>query len=179
MTEAQDILDFWFLEAGAKQWFKRSDAFDDLCRRRFASVHEAASRGECWVWRQSPGGRCAEIIVLDQLSRNLYRGSARAFAQDGMALVLAQEAVASGADRKMSDDERYFTYMPFMHSESAAIHEKALGLFEALGHAEALRYERAHRAVIERFGRYPARNAALDRQSTEAELRYLETHPGF
>jgi uncharacterized protein (DUF924 family) len=179
MTTPENILEFWFLEAGPKRWFKRSDAFDTLCRERFEAVHAAAARGECWTWRTTPAGRCAEIIVLDQFSRNLYRGAARAFAQDGMALVLAQEAVACGDDRVMEAGQRYFTYMPYMHSESPAVHDEALRLFEDLGNPEALRYERAHREVIQRFGRYPARNVALDRESTPAELTYLEQHPGF
>ena len=126
--------------------------------------------------QRGPAGRCAEIIVLDQFSRNLFRGSARAFAQDGMALALAQEAVAAGADQRMTDDQRYFTYMPYMHAESLVVHEEALRLFTALGHAEALRFEKAHRDVIERFGRYPARNAVLGRESTAEELSYLENN---
>jgi len=179
MAICTDVLRFWFEEAGPKRWFRASDAFYQLCRERFLGTLEAAARGECWTWRQTPEDSCAEIIVLDQFSRNLFRGAARAFAQDGMALVLAQEAVAGGADQTMNDDQRYFTYMPFMHSESLLIHDEALRLFRALGNEEALRYEVAHRGVIERFGRYPARNVALGRESTDEELAYLETHRGF
>jgi len=179
MADPEDILRFWFKEAGPRRWFKRSDSFDALCRHRFLSTFEGACHGECWRWRDSPAGRCAEIIVLDQFSRNLFRGSARAFAQDGMALVLAQEAVRSGADRKMNRDQRYFAYMPYMHAESLAVHGEALRLFTDLGNAEALRYEHAHRDVIERFGRYPARNVALGRKSTPEEVAYLEAGGGF
>jgi uncharacterized protein (DUF924 family) len=179
MHDADDILSFWFEEAGSRRWFRQSDSFDELCRGRFLDTFEAACRGECWHWRRTPVGRCAEIILLDQFSRNLFRGTARAFAQDGMALILAQEAVASGDDRRMSADQRYFTYMPYMHSESLAVHDEALRLFGALGNPEALRYERLHRDVIARFGRYPGRNVALDRQSTPEELAHLEQHGGF
>lgn len=179
MHSADDILQFWFEEAGRKRWFKRSDDFDALCRARFIDTYEAACRGECWRWRKSAAGRCAEIVLLDQFSRNLFRQSPRAFAQDGMALVLAQEAVASGDDQRMSPDQRYFSYMPFMHSESLLIHDEAVRLFEDLGNSEALRYERLHRDVIARFGRYPGRNAALDRENTDAELQYLKEHGGF
>jgi uncharacterized protein (DUF924 family) len=179
MAVADDILRFWFEEAGPSRWFKRSASFDALCRDRFLPAFEAACRGECWSWRDTPSGRCAEIIVLDQFSRNLFRGSPRAFAQDGMALVLAQEAVGRGADRDMTRDQRYFTYMPYMHSESLAVHEEALRLFTDLDNAEALRFERLHRDVIERFGRYPSRNVALDRDSTPEELAYLESGGGF
>jgi len=179
MSICHDILDFWFVEAGPKRWFRASDDFDRLCRERFLATLEAAARGECRAWRRTPEGRCAEIIVLDQLSRNVFRGTERAFAQDGMALVLAQEAVACGDDRRMNDDQRYFGYMPYMHSESRLVHEEALQLFKALGNPEALRYEIAHREVIERFGRYPARNVALARESTPEELAFLRTHGGF
>jgi uncharacterized protein (DUF924 family) len=177
--DPDNILSFWFEEAGPKRWFTKSEGFDVLCRERFLPMLEAAARGECFRWRTSAAGRCAEIIVLDQLSRNVFRGSARAFAQDGMALVLAQEAVAGGHDQAMTDDQRYFTYMPYMHSESLAVHDEALRLFEQLGNAEALRYERLHRDVIARFGRYPGRNGALVRASTDEELAYLEEHGGF
>ena len=179
MQTADQILHFWFEEAGPQRWFKQSDAFDALCRERFQATLEAASRGECWRWRASPAGRCAEIIVLDQFSRNLFRGMPRAFAQDGMALALAQEAVASGDHLNMSADQRYFTYMPYMHSESLAVHEEALRLFGELGNAEALRYEKLHREVIERFGRYPGRNEVLGRRSTPGELDYLRERGGF
>ncbi len=179
MVRARDILSFWFEEAGPKRWFKRSSAFDALCRERYLPTLEAAAAGKCWPWRDTPEGRCAEIIVLDQFSRNLFRDSARAFAQDGMALVLAQEAVASGDHLRMTADQRYFTYMPYMHSESLAVHDEALRLFKDLGQAEPLRYEKAHRAVIEKFGRYPGRNAALERNNTPDEDRYLADNRGF
>lgn len=179
MTTPGDVLHFWFEEAGPKRWFRQSESFDDLCRQRFLPALESAARGECWSWRDTPAGRCAEIIVLDQFSRNLFRGSARSFSQDGMALVLAQEAVAAGADQRMTDEQRYFAYMPYMHAESLIVHDEALRLFTALGNAEALRYEKAHRDVIERFGRYPARNAILGRESTAEEMVYLENNRGF
>ena len=179
MSNTADILRFWFEEAGAKRWFKKSDAFDALCKERFSPTLAAASKGECWEWRKTPEGRCAEIIVLDQFSRNLYRNDARAYAKDGMALVLAQEAVANGDDQRMNADQRYFTYMPYMHSESLAVHEQGLRLFETLGNTEALRYEKAHRDVIQRFGRYPSRNAVLGRHSTTEELEYLKSTTGF
>ena len=179
MPTANDVLTFWFDEAGPKRWFKQSDDFDTLCKERFGSTLESARQGECWEWRSSPEGRCAEIIVLDQLSRNIFRHKAAAFSQDSMALTLAQLAVACGDDQRMSSDQRYFTYMPYMHSESLKIHDEAMGLFQALGNKDALRFEIAHRDVIEQFGRYPGRNAALGRQSTAAEQQYLKTNAGF
>lgn len=175
----EDVLTFWFDEAGPELWFKKSDEFDALCRTRFLPSLEAASAGECWHWRKTPAGRCAEIILLDQFSRNVFRDSPRAFAQDAMALTLAQVAVANGDDLHMTPDERYFTYMPYMHSESLRVHEEAMRLFTALGHSKALQFQKAHRDVIETYGRYPGRNAALGRESTEAERKYLSTTRGF
>lgn len=179
MPSAHDILNFWFEEAGPQRWFKRCASFDNLCRERFGDLLDAAARGECWEWRRTPRGRCAEIIVLDQLSRNLFRDSPRAFAQDPMALTLAQELVARGDDRRLSPEQRYFSYMPYMHSESPLVQGESVRLFTDLGNAEALRYAIAHRDVIGEFGRYPGRNAALGRESTPAEARYLATHGGF
>ncbi|MEE4279692.1 MAG: DUF924 family protein [Halieaceae bacterium] len=179
MVGQKEILSFWFEESGPKNWFRKSGPFDAECRARFQTTLEAAAKGETWRWRSTPEGRCAEIIVLDQLSRNIYRGTAQAFAQDPMALTLAQEAVAGEWDRRMTTDQRYFTYMPYMHSESVLIHEEAMRLFTALGNDKALHYEKLHRDVIQRFGRYPGRNAALGRATSAAEAVYLAEEGGF
>ncbi|MEM6605990.1 MAG: DUF924 family protein [Pseudomonadota bacterium] len=179
VCSADEVLSFWFEESGPKHWFKKSERFDQICRERFFATHEAAAHGECWEWRTTPAGRCAEIIVLDQFSRNLHRDSARAFATDLMALVLAQEVVLGEYDRSMTDDQRYFCYMPYMHSESLVLQAESVRLFTVLGREEALRYAHAHRHVIERFGRYPHRNEILGRISTEEEAEYLKTNPGF
>lgn len=179
MVSPHQLLRFWFDEAGPKHWFKQSHSFDALCKARFLPTLESAIKGECWEWRKTPAGRCAEIIVLDQLSRNLFRQDPRAYAQDGMALVLAQEAVTNKDDERMNADERYFCYMPYMHSESLAVHEEGLRLFEALGNPEALRYEKAHRDVIYQFGRYPSRNAALGRTNTQQEEVYLKNRTAW
>jgi uncharacterized protein (DUF924 family) len=133
--------------------------------------------GELSAWRDTPHGRLAEIIVLDQFSRNLFRDSPKAFAQDGMALALAQEAVRTGADAQLSAQERVFLYMPYMHSESPAIHETAVQLFTGNGIQGNLDFELKHKAIIERFGRYPHRNALLGRNSTPEELAFL-SQPG-
>ena len=138
---------------------------------------EAASRCELFTWRATPEGRLAEILVLDQFSRNVYRDTARAFAQDALALALAQELVASGQDRSLPTAQRVFAYMPYMHSESAVIHEQALTLFAQPGLENNLDFERRHKAIIDRFGRYPHRNAVLVRTSTAEELAFL-SEPG-
>lgn len=173
----QDILKFWFEETKPKQYFEKEEAFDALIRQRFSEVHRAAAQCELYGWRTRPEGRLAEIIVLDQFSRNLFRDSPRAFACDGMALVLAQEAVSSGADRALPAKQCAFLYMPYMHSESSLVHREAERLFSQPGLEENLKFERRHRAVIERFGRYPHRNAVLGRESTPEEKAFL-AEPG-
>lgn len=175
----EDVLRFWFHEAGPTRWFKRSDTFDQMIRERFFIVWNAVAAGECSHWRSYPGGRCAEIIVLDQFSRNLFRNDPRAFSQDGMALILAQWAVATGDDLAMTADQRYFTYMPYMHSESLLIHEESLRLFTELGNAIALKYAIRHRDVIRTYGRYPGRNAALGRDSSPQERAHLDAGGAF
>ncbi len=180
MNTAHDfasVLRFWFDEIEPAQWWATEPAFDQVIRERFALVHHAATRGELSRWRLEPSGRLAEVIVLDQFSRNMYRGTALAFAADPIALVLAQEAIAGAHDTSLSQDQRIFLYMPFMHSESAVVHETAVQLFQALGLESNLNFELRHKAIIDRFGRYPHRNAALGRASSDEELRFLQ-QPG-
>lgn len=180
MTSAntyREILKFWFEELAPKQWWVKDPVLDQLIRDRFSEVHARATRCELFAWRQVAGGRLAEIIVLDQFSRNMFRGSPFAFAYDALALALAQEAVSAGADKLLSPEERTFIYMPYMHSESLAIHEVAVELFRRNGLQGNLDYELKHKAIIERFGRYPHRNEILGRESTAAELEFLK-QPG-
>lgn len=177
IANPESILKFWFEEIDHSLWFKKDDAFDQLLTERFGALHTQASHGELHAWRSTAHGRLAEVIVLDQFSRNLFRNSAKAFAQDGMALVLAQEAIRLGDDLKLNSTERNFMYMPFMHSESLAIHEIAVKLFTANGAQGNLNFELKHKAIIEQFGRYPHRNAVLGRESTPAEIEFL-SQPG-
>ena len=170
----QDIIDFWFLECEPAQWFQKSDSFDNLIRQRFGKIHQQARLGECFTWRNSIDGRLAEIIVLDQFSRHIYRNTAQAFAQDMQALTLAQEAVAQGIDQKLECIERSFLYMPYMHSESVAVHQEAERLYKSLNKEDNYNFELKHKAIIERFGRYPHRNALLGRKSTNEELDFLK-----
>lgn len=180
-----DVLDFWFHELTPQQWFAKSDALDKTISQRFGKLLEACAAGECWRWRADDAagsgtgglGRLAEILVLDQFSRNVYRDDARAFAQDPMALALAQEAVAQHVDRSMNAEQRAFLYMPYMHSESLRVHDEAMRLFNQPGLETNYDFEIKHREIIERFGRYPHRNAVLGRSSTPAELEFL-SKPG-
>lgn len=167
------VLQFWFHEISPAQWWKADPALDLLIRERFGEMHRRASCCELFAWRVEARGRLAEIILLDQFSRNLYRGSGRAFENDVLALALAQEAVACKADLALTIEERVFLYMPYMHSESRAIHEVAERLFREGAPQSNYDFELRHKAIVDRFGRYPHRNAVLGRQSTGEELAFL------
>jgi uncharacterized protein (DUF924 family) len=158
-------------------WWAKDVSFDSLIAERFGKTHQAAVLGELYGWRKQPEGRLAEIIVLDQFSRNLYRDRPAAFSADPMALALAQEAIAGAHDQSLPANRRLFFYMPYMHSESRLIHLEAVRLFTALGLQENLEFELRHKAIIDRFGRYPHRNALLGRESTPEELAFLQA-PG-
>ncbi|MDD2179930.1 DUF924 domain-containing protein [Acidovorax sp. D2M1] len=175
--QPQAILHFWFAELTPKQHFVKDAALDETIRTRFGNTLEAAAKCELFAWRAAPEGRLAEILVLDQFSRNVWRDTPRAFAQDALALALAQELVANGHDRSLPTAQRVFAYMPYMHSESAVIHEQALELFAQPGMENNLDFERRHKTIIDRFGRYPHRNVVLGRTSTAEELAFL-SEPG-
>lgn len=172
----QHVLSFWFEEIEPKRWWIADAGFDDQIRERFLPLLQAAAQGELSAWRTEARGRLAEIIVLDQFSRNIYRNTPQAFAQDVVALVLAQEAVAAGAHTRLSPSECPFLLMPYMHSESRSIHVVADQLFEvfAPGNHD---FERRHKAIIDRFGRYPHRNRILGRDSSAEEIEFLK-QPG-
>ena len=175
--QPQDILHFWFNELTPKQHYAKDAALDETIRTRFGATLEAAAKCELFAWRATPQGRLAEVLVLDQFSRNVYRGTARAFAQDALALVLAQGLVASTQDRSLPLAQRSFAYMPYMHSESALVHAQAVALFSQPGLQDNLRFELRHKEIIDRFGRYPHRNKILKRESTTDELAFL-SEPG-
>jgi uncharacterized protein (DUF924 family) len=185
---ASEILAFWLgdldpegLASPAKRerWWKKDPAFDDEIRRRFGAEHAAVAAGRREAWRATPRGRVAEVVVLDQFSRNLFR--------DATALELAGRSIALGDESALETDERAFLYMPWMHSESLRDQERCLELFESLARSRTgaardriegnLRFAQAHRDVIARFGRFPHRNALLGRPSTPEELAFLE-QPG-
>jgi len=174
---AEDILYFWFTEAGPDRWWRKSDDFDALIKRQFLNLYEQAARGELAAWRLSERGRLAEILVLDQFPRNMFRGHARSFAADVSALILAQEAVAQAVGAHWNADWLQFLYMPYMHSESLGVHDEAVLLFSGAGLENNLDFEHRHRNIIKRFGRYPHRNEILGRKSTDAEIAFLK-EPG-
>lgn len=168
-----EIIQFWFDPNTEQHWFSGDQQFDEQLRHRFTKTLQQARQGELWAWRDSIEGRLAEILVLDQFSRNIFRGTPNAFAQDPQALVLAQEAIRLGLDQELEPRKRTFLYMPFMHSESKTIHEQALALFQQLKQEIALEFEIKHKVIIDRFGRYPHRNQILGRTSTDEELVFL------
>lgn len=173
----QLVLDFWFEEIDPSFWFMKDDLFDQQIRTRFSKTYDYVVAGNSVTWRQTPEGRLAEVIVLDQFARNMFRDTPKAFAADPLALHLAQEAVRVGDDQKLYLEQRSFIYMPYMHSENAEVHKKALELFSQKGLEENLKFEILHKNIIDRFGRYPHRNKVLGRTSTPEEIEFLKT-PG-
>lgn len=174
-----DVITFWFDELTPSDWFKKSDELDKRIRTRFTEIYKAVASGKTEAWRQTPEGRLAEVIVLDQFSRNIFRDSKDAFLHDELALKLSQEAIRTGDNHKLSLKQKRFLYMPFMHSESQSVHVTAMQLFESLDDTDILEYEIQHKAIIDQFGRYPHRNAILGRESTKEELEFLQDHGGF
>jgi uncharacterized protein (DUF924 family) len=171
---AADVVSFW-RQAGPKRWFEADDAFDRTVRAKFLAVHEAAARGEFAVWEDTAAGALALVILFDQFPRNLFRGSARAFATDPLARAVASRAIARGFDRATDDSMRPFFYLPFMHSEALADQHRCVQLYETLGDTEGAKYAIIHRDVIARFGRFPHRNRVLGRDTTRAEQEFLDS----
>lgn len=172
------VVGFW-REAGYASWFNGGERFDALCRERFAEAHFAAARRECEHWMDSAQGALALLILLDQIPRNIFRGSGHAFATDPLALHYARRMVGAGLDQAIDAELRAFAYLPFEHSEDLADQHRSVALFDALGNAGYARYARAHLEVIERFGRFPHRNRALGRDSTPEEQAWLDAGGGF
>ena len=168
------VLDFWFKELEPKQWWEKNHQLDLMIQTKFGSLHQQAKAGELFEWRETPSGSLAEVIVLDQFSRNIFRDTSESFASDPLGLALAQFAISKGFDLELPPTERSFLYLPFMHSESKVIHQQAIKLFEALGNANSLEFERKHKVIIDRFGRYPHRNSILGRVSTDEEIEFLK-----
>ncbi len=168
-----DVLAFW-REAGPDKWFKKDDAFDAEIRKRFLATYEAAAAGRLNDWTATADRTLALLLVLDQFPRNMFRGSARMFAADPLALAVARDALARGFDRQNPLPERNFFYLPFEHSEDLADQERCVALCRDHGDAEALKWAELHADIIRRFGRFPHRNAALGRTTTPEEQAFLD-----
>lgn len=174
IKSANDVLAFW-RAAGEDKWFTKDDAFDRAIRDNFLPAYEAAAAGKLNDWAKTPEGALALIIVLDQFPRNLFRNDARAFASDPLALAAAQRAIAAGFDKKIEHDLIPFLYMPLMHSETLADQSQCVDLFRSYGNDNNLKFAAIHRDIIERFGRFPHRNAVLGRATTPEEQAFLDS----
>jgi uncharacterized protein (DUF924 family) len=174
---AQQIIDFWFNELEPKQWWVKDTQLDQQIQARFGDLHQQANQCELVAWRYTSIGRLAEIIILDQFSRNIYRDTPQAFASDPLALCLAQHALSHNCQNDLTDAQRAFLYIPFMHSESASVHQVAERLFNEPQVSGNKDFERRHKAIIDRFGRYPHRNQILGRESSQDEIDFLK-EPG-
>ena len=172
--DAARLLGFWFEELEPKQWFKADAALDDEIRWRFGTFHERLAVAVPASWLETPEGCLAAVIALDQLPRNMFRGTARAFATDAAALAVAQHAIGRGFDKRLDGNRRKVLYMPFQHSEDRTVQARSMELFAALDNPETLVFARRHREIVDRFGRFPHRNAALGRTSTDEEFKFLD-----
>jgi len=173
MQTPQDVIRFWE-EAGPDRWFQGGKDFDALCRERFLDLHLSAARAELSDWAEHAAGTLALILLLDQMPRNIFRGSAHAYATDPLARSTAQHAIEMGHDREYELELRSFFYLPFMHSESLADQERCVAIFETLPESASASWAVHHCNVIKRFGRFPHRNALLGRQTTPKEQAWLD-----
>lgn len=172
-ADAADVVAFW-REAGPDRWYTKDDGFDRAIETRFGALHSRAAAGEKDAWASTPDGALALILVLDQFSRNLFRGSARAFAQDAHVRRIARAAVDAGFDLRVEPALRQFFYLPFMHSELIADQERCVSLCHGLPDPGNLPFARDHERIIRRFGRFPHRNASLGRHTSAAEQLFLD-----
>jgi uncharacterized protein (DUF924 family) len=175
----QEILDFWFSDDVRKLWFNSTAEFDALLCERYMEAWEQACCGELDHWMQSAEGCLALVIVLDQFPLNMFRGQAQSYASEARSRDVAQRAIQRNFDCELVAEQRAFLYMPFMHSENLADQKRALELFDQAGLEGNLRFARHHHDVVEKFGRFPHRNDALGRDSSAAEIEYLESKQAF
>jgi uncharacterized protein (DUF924 family) len=178
--DAAEVLKFWFGQ-DRKAWFEKNAAFDEEVRRRFVPLYELGAAGKLGAWQKTPAGCLALVVLLDQFSRNMFRGSTKAFAADPLARAAARVILDNGWDKALTPDERMFAYLPFEHSESLADQECCLALMKEISvfpeTADLPKWAEAHLVIIRRFGRFPHRNAALGRESTLEEAEFLK-QPG-
>ena len=174
----EEIVAFW-RAAGPEKWFTKDEAFDEEVRRRFLLVWEDGARGDHAEWELTPTGALALCILLDQMPRNMFRGTRQVYRTDPVALMVADRAIERGFDRQVEPELRRFFYIPFMHSEALADQERSVALNEALGDPEVLKWARHHRDIVARFRRFPHRNAVLGRPSTPEEEAFLAEEGAF
>ncbi|MCW8828122.1 MAG: DUF924 domain-containing protein [Gammaproteobacteria bacterium] len=177
--DAAGLLEFWFSEEVSRRWFRSTPQFDEALRRRYEPLVVAALQGELRKWAATPRGALALVLLLDQLPLNIYRGQARGFVGEQQAREVAAAALEQGWDRQLSEKEKAFLYIPFMHSENLADQQRAVALYRAAGLEGNLRWAEHHCDIIRRFGRFPHRNAILGRESTPEELDWLASREAF
>ncbi len=175
----EKVLAFWFDELTSEDWFRSSDELDNKIRDRFSGLHAELAKGPTPETRSNPDAALAATIVLDQFSRNMFRGEPGAFASDTVALEVARHAVDHGLDAQLPDDRRWFLYMPFMHSEVLSDQERCIDLLKQNSSDNLVKYAVEHRDIIARYGRFPHRNRVLGRESTPDEVAFLKEHGGF
>ena len=176
-TWVSEVLNFWFTECKPEQWFKKDPDFDERLRRRFLTFHEALALRGAEAFLADARTALAAVLVFDQMSRNMFRDTPRAFATDPLAFWIAQAAIAKGFDTGMTKDERSFFYLPFEHAENPIAQERCVALMATLGDPELVKWAKAHKTIIDRFGRFPHRNLILGRTSTPEEIEFLK-EPG-
>jgi uncharacterized protein (DUF924 family) len=177
--EPRLLLDFWFAPEHQPLWFRATPAFDQAIRDRFEATWQAARAGRLDTWEQTPDGALALVILLDQMPLNMFRGKPASFASEALARAAAQRAIERQFDQALPGPGKAFLYMPFMHSEDLADQDRAVALYEAAGLADNLRFARHHHAIVQRFGRFPHRNAILGRRSTPEEEAWLASAEAF
>lgn len=182
MTQAgwvDEVLEFWFSELGPADWYAGGEELDRKIESRFAPLHARLKTELLAAAIDDARTALAAVIVLDQFPRNIFRGRAEAFSSDDLAIDIARRALDKGFDAALGNDEKAFLYMPFMHSEVLADQERCIDLFRGLDNEEGLKYAIEHRDIVAEFGRFPHRNRVLGRESSRAELEFLESHPGY
>ncbi|NOR51063.1 MAG: DUF924 family protein [Gammaproteobacteria bacterium] len=175
----ETIIDFWFAESSKGLWFRSTPEMDSQLRNRFINTWLAAAEGKFSVWEESPGGALALAIILDQFPLNMFRGKPLTYATEAQARNIVRAAIDRGFDKTLTDEQKCFLYMPFMHSEDMADQERSIELFDQSGLEESIRFAHHHRAIVQRFGRFPHRNKILGRHSTQEEIEYLASPEGF
>jgi uncharacterized protein (DUF924 family) len=173
LASQEEIIAFWE-EAGPEKWFSRDDAFDAQIRERFLATYEAAVAGDLADWDESPVVALALLILLDQLPRNMFRGTTKVYATDAMALTIAEHAIEAGHHKAFKPPMSRFFILPLTHAEDLAAQDRAVALNEELGDADGAKWARHHRDIVARFGRFPHRNEILGRENTPEEAKFLE-----
>ena len=174
-----ELVEFWFSDEVSPYWFNSTDELDALLKNKYEELYQRHNQIQEFSTIDSPVTALALVILFDQIPLNIFRGKAQSFATEAMAREVAENAIAKGFDNALSDQQKMFLYLPYMHSENLADQDKSVELFENAGLSDNAKYARHHRKIVQRFGRFPHRNAILGRQSTSEEENYLASEGAF